>query len=130
MVPDFHYHPPPPRPQPPPLTRPATTGDIPLVSPIEEIPSTLPPPPPPQIRHQTSASGQDLWLPTAVETRLAHTEETLLLGDDFLDHHDDDDDELPDYAESQAQAQAAQRAEATRRARELQQRWHASGGRQ
>jgi hypothetical protein len=36
-------------------------------------------------------------------------------------------DELPDYAASQAQAQAAQRVEATRRAQELQRRWQASG---
>ncbi|KAI7262416.1 hypothetical protein KC345_g9435 [Hortaea werneckii] len=36
---------------------------------------------------------------------------------------DDDEDELPDYAASQAQAQAAQRVEAARRAQELQRRW-------
>jgi hypothetical protein len=36
-------------------------------------------------------------------------------------------DELPDYASSQAQAQAAQRVEATRRAQELQRRWQESG---
>jgi hypothetical protein len=36
-------------------------------------------------------------------------------------------DELPDYAASQAQAQAAQRIEATRRAQELQRRWQESG---
>lgn len=36
-------------------------------------------------------------------------------------------DELPDYAASQAQAQAAQRVEATRRAQELQRRWQQSG---
>ncbi|KAM0720548.1 hypothetical protein Q7P37_004684 [Cladosporium fusiforme] len=39
------------------------------------------------------------------------------------------DDELPDYASSQAQAQAAQRVEATRRAEELQRRWRESGSR-
>ena len=39
------------------------------------------------------------------------------------------DDELPDYAESQAQAQAGQRAEAARRAQELQRRWIESGAR-
>lgn len=38
-----------------------------------------------------------------------------------------DDDELPGYAESQAQAQASQRAEAGRRAQELQRRWAARG---
>ena len=37
------------------------------------------------------------------------------------------DDELPDYATSQAQAQAHLRVEAARRAQELQQRWHLSG---
>jgi hypothetical protein len=36
------------------------------------------------------------------------------------------DDDLPDYAESQAQAQAAQAVEARRRAQELQQRWRRS----
>ncbi|KAI7142396.1 hypothetical protein KC343_g18091 [Hortaea werneckii] len=36
---------------------------------------------------------------------------------------DEDEDELPDYAASQAQAQAAQRVEAARRAQELQRRW-------
>ncbi|RMZ26690.1 hypothetical protein D0859_09259 [Hortaea werneckii] len=35
----------------------------------------------------------------------------------------DEDEELPDYAASQAQAQAAQRVEAARRAQELQRRW-------
>ncbi|GAB1743071.1 hypothetical protein NU219Hw_g8764t1 [Hortaea werneckii] len=39
---------------------------------------------------------------------------------------DEDDDELPDYAASQAQAQAAQRVEAARRAQELQRRWEES----
>lgn len=39
------------------------------------------------------------------------------------------DEELPDYAESQAQAQAVQRVEATRRAQELQRRWQESGRR-
>ncbi|KAI7338084.1 hypothetical protein KC315_g1937 [Hortaea werneckii] len=36
---------------------------------------------------------------------------------------DEDEEELPDYAASQAQAQAAQRVEAARRAQELQRRW-------
>ncbi|EMD00593.1 hypothetical protein BAUCODRAFT_20665 [Baudoinia panamericana UAMH 10762] len=40
----------------------------------------------------------------------------------------DDDDELPDYAASQAQAHAAQRVEASRRAQELQRRWQESRG--
>jgi hypothetical protein len=42
---------------------------------------------------------------------------------------EEEDDELPDYAESQAQAQQHQRAEAARRAQELQRRWQLSGAR-
>lgn len=51
--------------------------------------------------------------------------------DFILDEEDelDPDDELPDYAQSQAQAQAHQRIEATRRAQELAMRWHLSGSR-
>jgi hypothetical protein len=47
--------------------------------------------------------------------------------DEFEDRPPDD--ELPDYAESQAQAQQHQRAEAARRAQELQMRWQLSGAR-
>lgn len=118
---------------PPPLTRPVTTGDI--GSPVQETPTTmyalrqlaqLP-----QTSHQwpgqrmqTSASGGDLWLQPPAVSMLAHSE--AILGD--VDQEDFDD-ELPDYAESQAQAQAHQRVEAARRAQELQQRWQQSGAR-
>ncbi|RMX85960.1 hypothetical protein D0869_03431 [Hortaea werneckii] len=44
-------------------------------------------------------------------------------GDSPFSSDEDDDEELPDYAASQAQAQAAQRVEAARRAQELQRRW-------
>lgn len=46
--------------------------------------------------------------------------------DPWADDGPPPDDELPDYAASQAQAHASQRAEATRRARELQMRWQQS----
>ena len=72
-------------------------------------------------RLETSASGLDLWLqpPSATASH------------DWTSVPDivQDDDELPDYASSQAQAQAAQRVEAARRAEELQRRWRESGGR-
>lgn len=113
------------------LNRPATTGDI--VSPLGETPSTmyayqqLPQMPeryqhslPRRERFETSTPGLDLWLnnPPAVVTEL----EEISPIEEF-------DDELPDYAESQAQAQAHQRAEAARRAQELQRRWQLSGSR-
>ncbi|RMY18300.1 hypothetical protein D0867_05428 [Hortaea werneckii] len=44
-------------------------------------------------------------------------------GDSPFSSDEDDDEELPDYAASQAQAQASQRVEAARRAQELQRRW-------
>ncbi|KAK3706115.1 hypothetical protein LTR37_012942 [Vermiconidia calcicola] len=70
-------------------------------------------------RLHTSHSGLDLWL------------EPPRLGDEISDvsPEDEHDDELPDYAESQAQAQAHQRVEAARRAQELQNRWQQSGAR-
>ncbi|KAI7546869.1 hypothetical protein KC331_g5346 [Hortaea werneckii] len=45
------------------------------------------------------------------------------VGDSPFSSDEDDDEELPGYAASQAQAQAAQRVEAARRAQELQRRW-------
>jgi hypothetical protein len=76
---------------------------------------------------QTSSSGLDLWLssqggapPTTADLSPIDMEEE--------DELPPGDDELPDYASSQAQVQAAQRVEATRRAQELQRRWQASGG--
>ena len=113
------------------LNRPATTGDI--VSPLGETPSTmyayqqLPQMPerhqhslPRRERFETSTPGLDLWLnnPPAAVTEL----EEISPIEEF-------DDELPDYAQSQAQAQAHQRAEAARRAQELQRRWQMSGSR-
>lgn len=65
-------------------------------------------------RLETSSSSVDLWLRTP----------SAMLDDE----HDVSpiEDELPDYASSQAQAQAAQRIEAARRAQELQRRWRES----
>ncbi|KAK4635548.1 hypothetical protein CLAFUW4_00852 [Fulvia fulva] len=67
-------------------------------------------------RLDTAMGGIDLWLqpPSAVSEE-----------DDVVSPIDN---ELPDYAASQAQAQAAQRAEATRRAQELQRRWQLRSG--
>lgn len=104
-----------------------------LVSPLEETPTTLralqhlaqmpqASSEPPRRRLQAAASGLDLWLqpPTATSTTDVSPVEPV---DDHSMY-----DELPDYASSQAQAQAGQRVEAARRAQELQRRWHQSGG--
>ncbi|KAK3620769.1 hypothetical protein LTR56_023181 [Elasticomyces elasticus] len=68
---------------------------------------------------QASAGELDPWLQSPSRSM-------------FVDVDSDDelllDDELPDYAQSQAQAQQHQRVEAARRAQELQRRWRASGG--
>lgn len=70
-----------------------------------------------------SHSGLDLWLqPSSLETEDTGISSMEEIEADF-------DDELPDYAESQAQAQRHQRAEAARRAQELQRRWQLSGAR-
>lgn len=61
-------------------------------------------------RLEATASNFDLWLQLP----------------DAMEPGDSADDELPDYAASQAQAQIAQRVEATRRAQELQRRWQQS----
>jgi len=74
-------------------------------------------------RLQTSASGLDLWLEPPSATTAGSITEPV----EDLDNLFQPEDDLPDYASSQAQAQAAQRIEATRRAQELQRRWHASG---
>lgn len=69
---------------------------------------------PPMRRLETSPSALDLWLqpPSAVQ------------DDDYVVSPIED--ELPDYATSQAQAQAEQRTEAARRAKELRRRWEES----
>ncbi|KAK0336922.1 hypothetical protein LTR02_007830 [Friedmanniomyces endolithicus] len=79
-------------------------------------------------RLQTSASGLDLWLQPPSRPMSAGA---VSHSDDEDDDTNDEmppDDELPDYAQSQAQAQAHQRAGAARRAQELQRRWHESSG--
>ncbi|CZT17013.1 uncharacterized protein RCC_02845 [Ramularia collo-cygni] len=70
---------------------------------------------PPMQRLETSSSALDLWLqpPSAAP-----------LDDDYTVSPIED--ELPDYATSQAQAQAEQRIEAARRAKELRRRWEES----
>ncbi|KAK5152633.1 hypothetical protein LTS14_008167 [Recurvomyces mirabilis] len=74
---------------------------------------------------QAVNAGVDLWSEPPTRSQPA-----MPLSPLDGDEEDDDDlpppdDELPNYAESQAQAQAGQRAEAARRAQELQRRWQA-----
>ncbi|OQO00551.1 hypothetical protein B0A48_13041 [Cryoendolithus antarcticus] len=86
-------------------------------------------------RLQASASGLDLWLPSDSQTLRSgphaplDTVATLEAAiDDWRGMADDDmeqEDDLPDYAASQAEAQAHQRVEAARRANELRRRWDA-----
>ncbi|KXL41869.1 hypothetical protein M433DRAFT_136724 [Acidomyces richmondensis BFW] len=73
-------------------------------------------------RLQTSVSGLDLWLEPPSTTTATSSLESI----EDLNNSSSTEDELPDYASSQAQAQAAQRVEATRRAQELRRRWQAS----
>lgn len=65
--------------------------------------------------NEAAMAGVDLWIEPPSPT---FDEDDVSLIDD----------ELPDYASSQQQAHAAQRAEAARRARELQLRWRQSQG--
>jgi len=74
---------------------------------------------------QAAYAGVDLWSEPPTQWQPA-----VPLSQLDADQEDDDDlpppdDELPNYAESQAQAQAGQRAESARRAQELQRRWQA-----
>ncbi|KAH9834264.1 hypothetical protein Tdes44962_MAKER08681 [Teratosphaeria destructans] len=82
---------------------------------------------------QTMASAPNLWvrLPDAAPESSPQVSPIDL--EDCADFAppsplSDDDDELPDYAASQAQAQARRRVDAARRAQELQRRWRESGG--
>jgi hypothetical protein len=120
----------------------------PVVSPIAETPTTIQalqhlaqmpqsthssPPERPQL--QNFGSNFDNWLqtpPTYPRLMQQHSMPQMSTNaslDSWQDVPDTTpiEDELPDYAASQAQAQAAQRIEATRRAQELQMRWQLSG---
>lgn len=122
----------------------------PITSPIAETPTTLQAlqhlaqmprstPSPQSERPPSSRFGTDFedWLhspPSQTQARLAQQHSMPHISvhaapESWHDVPDTDpiEDELPDYAASQAQAQAAQRIEATRRAQELQRRWQASG---
>ncbi|KAK6427944.1 hypothetical protein LTR95_015920 [Oleoguttula sp. CCFEE 5521] len=89
-------------------------------------------------RLQASASGLDLWLPSDSQTLRSgphaplDTVATLEAAiDDWRGMADNDmheGDDLPDYAASQAEAQAQLRVEAARRANELRRRWDARNG--
>ena len=84
-------------------------------------------------RHQASAAGLDLRLPPSppvTERRQQeHAPPSISTAPPTwieVPEVSPIEEELPDYAASQAQAQAAQRVEALRRAAELQRRWKAS----
>ena len=116
------------------LNRSATTGDIgEVVSPLGETPTAvyglaqLPQMPewhqhslPRRERAESVTPGLNQWL---------NNPAVGLMEFEEISPVDDRDDELPDYAQSQAEAQAHQRAEAARRAQELQRRWQMSGSR-
>ena len=118
----------------------------PIVSPVAETPNTVqalhhlaqmpqgthdPQPTRPDL--QRFGSNFDDWLESSpAYPRLAQPMPQMSAHAPFGNWQDIADslpieDELPDYAASQAQAQAAQRVEATRRAQELQRRWQESG---
>lgn len=144
---DFYYEPP--RSQPMEIRVSHRAEPRPITSPIAETPTTLQAlqhlaqmprstPSPQSERPPLSRFGTDLedWLhspPSHARLAQQHSMPHMSASaqpENWHDIPDDDDpieDELPDYAASQAQAQAAQRIEATRRAQELQRRWQASG---
>jgi hypothetical protein len=122
------------------------TEPQPAVSPIEDMSSTIQAlqyrstPSPLSSQHQRPhlqrfGSDFDSWLQAPpLQPRLTqHLSMPHMSHLGPLEHWEDVpdvspiEDELPDYASSQAQAQAAQRIEATRRAQELQRRWQESG---
>ena len=100
-------------------------------------PRTPSPPPSHQQRPHLQRFGSDFdsWLqaPPSQPRLTQHLSMPHMANLTPLEHWQDVpdmspiEDELPDYASSQAQAQAAQRIEATRRAQELQRRWQESG---
>ncbi|KAI7218382.1 hypothetical protein KC333_g3622 [Hortaea werneckii] len=128
---------------PPPQDRSSQPHDI--VSPVAETPTTLhalqgiaqmPKSVSPPRRHRQHEASSldpiafDLSLHSAVppSSRLRpppseSSSSTFGGAGDSPFSSDEEDEELPDYAASQAQAQAAQRVEAARRAQELQRRW-------
>lgn len=73
-------------------------------------------PPAPQ-RHSPAPTGIESWI---APPSLPYLDSLQILDPDLVVN---DDEELPDYAASQAQAQAAHRMGAARRAAELQMRW-------
>ena len=134
--------------QPVDIRAPRREGTWPTTSPIAETPNTIqalqhlaqmpqstPEPQPSRPHLQRFGSNFDDWLQTQpAQPRLAQQHSMPQMSahaplggwQDIADSLPIED-ELPDYAASQAQAQAAQRVEATRRAQELQRRWQMSG---
>ncbi|KAI7183729.1 hypothetical protein KC363_g8072 [Hortaea werneckii] len=139
----------PPKPKPAPLHYPSSTSPhqysspypYDIVSPVAETPTTLralqgiaqmPKSVSPPFQQQREASAIDpiafdLSLHSAVPPssgfRPPPGSSSTFAGARDSPLSSDEDVELPDYAASQAQAQAAQRVEAARRAQELQRRW-------
>lgn len=105
---------------------------------LAQMPESTPPLQPRRSDLQSFGSEFDNWLQAPPSHhRLAQRRSTPNMSSQALPEEDwrsvpdvsPIDDELPDYASSQAQAQASHRAEATRRAQELQRRWQQSGSR-
>jgi len=102
---------------------------------LAQMPQSTPPPQHERPHLQSFGSNFENWLqPPPLRPRLTQQHSMPQMSanallDSWQDVPDTTpiDDELPDYAASQAQAQAAQRVEATRRAQELQRRWQESG---
>lgn len=105
---------------------------------LAQMPQSTALPPPshhPRPHLQRFGSDFDSWLqaPPSQPRLTQHLSMPHMSNLGPLEHWEDVpdvspiEDELPDYASSQAQAQAAQRVEATRRAQELQRRWQESG---
>jgi hypothetical protein len=102
---------------------------------LAQMPQSTPSSPPERPQLQSFGSNFDNWLqapPTHPRLMQQHSMPQMFANAHLNSWQDVPEttpieDELPDYAASQAQAQAAQRIEATRRAQELQRRWQQSG---
>lgn len=115
-----------------------TPGTLRALQHLAQMPQSTPPPLASQHQRphlQRFGSDFDSWLqaPPSQPRLTQHLSMPHISNLGPLEHWEDVpdvspiEDELPDYAASQAQAQAAQRIEATRRAQELQRRWQESG---
>lgn len=105
---------------------------------LAQMPESTPPLQPERSNLQSFGSEFDSWLQAPPShQRLAQRRSNPSMSSQASPEEDWQsvpdvspiEEELPDYAASQAQAQASHRAEATRRAQELQRRWQQSGSR-